>query len=135
MSLPRDGVVIADLRRSRPILRHLRFDDDLILAVAPEAVLQETAPGQAPDQAIHFLVERAVGRKGVQRQTRRQVLRAIQRLGAEFSQIDGIALEQGGDGAVRLRFQRDVTAGPGGKGWWRDPPSFFSGSAQAGGIL
>ena len=47
-----DRVGIAELRHSRPIIRNLRLDDDLVLAVsrAPKAVFQQTAPGQSPDQ-------------------------------------------------------------------------------------
>ena len=47
-----ENVGIAELRRSRPIIGNLRLDDDLVLAVAraPEAVLQQTVPGQSPDQ-------------------------------------------------------------------------------------
>ena len=131
-----DRFGIAELRRLRPIIRQLRFDDDLVLAVTrvPEAVLQQTAPGQSPDQQIDFLVDRAaVGRKRTERQACAQLLRARHRAGAEFSQADRIAIEAGGDTPVRLRFERDVTAQPGGNAGCRGPPPFvFSGSAQAG---
>src|ERR1700677_5315515 len=41
----------AELRRLRPIIGDLRFDNDQVLAVAraPEAVLQYTVPRQSPD--------------------------------------------------------------------------------------
>ena len=47
-----ESVGIAELRRLRPIIGNLRFDDDQVLAVAraPEAVLQETVPSQSLDQ-------------------------------------------------------------------------------------
>ena len=76
---------------------------------------------------------RPLGRKRAERQTRAQVLRAIRRAGAELSQADRIAIEAGDDFSVRVRFERDVTAEPGGKSCRRSPsPSLCSGSAQAG---
>ena len=58
---------------------------------------------------------RPLGRKRAERQTRAQVLRAIRRAGAELSQADRMAIEAGDDFSVRVRFERDVTAEPGGK--------------------
>jgi hypothetical protein len=54
-----ENVGIAEVRRSRPIIGDLRFDDDMVLAVsrAPELVLQQTVPGQSPDQEINLLVD------------------------------------------------------------------------------
>jgi len=131
-----DHLGIAELWRSRPVVGNLRFDDDLVVTITrgPEAVLQKAAPGQAPNQQIDFLVGRAaVGRKGGERQTCAQVLRARHGAGAELSQADRIAIETGDDISVSLRFERDVTAQSGGNDWWCDfSPSLFSGSAQAG---
>src|SRR5437588_10147602 len=46
-----ENVGIAQPRGSWPIIRKLRFDDDLVLARsrAAEPVLQKTVPGQSPD--------------------------------------------------------------------------------------
>ena len=114
------SVGVVELWRSRPIIGNLRFDDDLVLVVsasAPKAVLQQTAPGQSPDQSSRSPCRRsrpsdaneASGRPAA------QLLRAIRRAGAERSQADRIAIEAGDDVSVRLRFERDVTAQPGGK--------------------
>jgi hypothetical protein len=44
-----------------------------------------------------------------------------------------MAIEAGEDISIRMRFERDLTAQPGGNGWRRDSQAFlFSGSAQAG---
>ena len=72
-------------------------------------------PGQSPDQKIDFLVDGpAAGRKRTERKTRPQVLRAIRCARAELSQADRMAIEAGGNVSVRVRFERDVTAEPGG---------------------
>ena len=46
----------------------------------------------------------------------RRLLRAIRRARAERSQADRIAIEAGDDFSVRVRFERDVAAEPGGNG-------------------
>jgi hypothetical protein len=56
----------------------------------------------------------AIGRKRAGWQTHAQVLRAIRRARAELSQVDRMAIEAGDDFSVRVRFERDVTAEPGG---------------------
>ncbi len=56
----------------------------------------------------------AVGRKRAERQPHAQALRAIRRARAELSQADRVAIEAGDDVSVRVRFERDVTAEPGG---------------------
>ena len=72
------------------------------------------------------------GRKRAERQTCAQILRAIRRARAELSQADRIAVEAGDDISVRMRFERDVTAEPGGNGCRRGRrPRLFSGRAQA----
>jgi hypothetical protein len=64
---------------------------------------------------MNFLVEApAAGRKRAKRQTHAQILRAVRRSRAELSQTDRIAVEPGDDVPVRARFERDVTAEPGG---------------------
>ena len=55
-----------------------------------------------------------VGRKRAERQTHAQILRAIRCARAELSQADRMGTEAGDDFAVRVRFERDVTAEPGG---------------------
>ena len=70
-------VGIAELRQARPIVRHLRLDDDQVLAVsrAAEVVLHQTAPGQSADQEKNFLVDvAAAGGKRAQWQARAQAL-------------------------------------------------------------
>ena len=68
-----------------------------------------------------------------ERQTYAQFLRAIGRARAERSQADRIAIEAGDDFSVRVRFEPDVTAEPGGNSCRRGPsPLLWSGSAQAG---
>jgi len=132
-----DDIGVAERRRLRPIVGNLGLDDDPVLVVirATEAIFQETAPGQSPDQQIDFLVDAAVRRKRGERQACSKRLRAGRRLGAEFSQTDRIAVEVGDDISVRLRFERDVTDQPGRNGRRSDPPRllssfFFSGSAH-----
>ena len=103
-----ESVGIAELWRSRPIIGSLRFDDEevIVLCRAPQAVLQQTTSGQSPDQQIDLLVDvSAAGGKRGKWQTRAQVLRAIRRARAELSQADRIALETGGDFAVRARLR------------------------------
>ena len=56
----------------------------------------------------------AAGRKRAKWQTRAQALRAIRRARAEFSQADRMAVEAGDDFSVRARFERHLTAEPGG---------------------
>jgi hypothetical protein len=56
----------------------------------------------------------AVGPKRGEWQTHAQILRAIRCTRAERSQTDRMATEAGDDFAVRVRFERDVTAEPGG---------------------
>ena len=137
-----ENVGLADLLRSRPIVGNLRLDDDLVLALilavarAPEAVLQQAVSGQSPDQELNLLVDApALGRKRAERQTRAQVLRAIRRAGAELSQAHRMAIEAGDDVSVRARFERDVSAEPGGESCRRSSPWLCSGSAQAGTTL
>ena len=112
-----DRVGIAEISRSRPVIGNLRFDDDLVVffAGASEAVFQKPAPGQSPDQEIDFLVDRtALLRKRGERQPHAQILRAFHRSRAELSQGDRMAVEAREDISVRLRFERDVGAQPGG---------------------
>ena len=119
----------------RPIIGNLRFDDDQVLAVAraPEAVLQKTAPGQSLDQQANLFVDFPTGgRKRAERQTSAQVLRAIRRTRAERSQADRIAIEAGDDFSIRVRFEPDVAAEPGGNSSRRGRSHAWSGSAQAG---
>ena len=59
---------------------------------------------------------RPSGRKRGERQTCAQILRAIRGARAELSQADRIAIEAGDDFSARVRFERDVTAEPGGNG-------------------
>jgi hypothetical protein len=85
---------------------------------------------------LNLLVDApALGRKRVERQTRAQVLGAIRRPGAELSQANRMAIEAGDDVSVRARFERDVSAEPGGESCQRSSPSLCSGSAQAGTTL
>ena len=58
----------AEFRRLRPIIRHLRFDDDLVVFLVPKflvpkffvpkPVFQKAAPGQPPDQYVNFFFYR-----------------------------------------------------------------------------
>ena len=58
-----ENLGIAERRRLRPVVANLRFDDDLVLvARSLDAVLQQTMPGQSPDQSISLLVEWSGGR-------------------------------------------------------------------------
>ena len=131
------NVGVAELRRSRPIVGDLRLDDDLVLPVSrpPEAVLQQALPGQTLDQSMNLLVDAPpAGLEGGEWQTHSQVLRALSYARAERSQADRIAIEMGDDFSVLVRFERDVTAEPGGDSQRRSPsPSLYFVSAQAGG--
>jgi hypothetical protein len=86
-----ENVGLAELRHLRPVIRHLRLDDDVILALrltvaCAEAILQQAVPGQSPHQPMHLVVDgAAAGRKCAEWQTRAQLLRAIRRGGAELS--------------------------------------------------
>jgi hypothetical protein len=81
---------------------------------------------------MHLVVDGAAGGcKWAERQTRAQLLRAIRRSGAEFSQADRMAVEAGDEGSVRTRFEGDMTAQTSGQRRRRSPaPSLRSGSAQ-----
>ena len=111
---------IAQLRRSRPIIGNLRFDDDLIRAAsrAPEAIFQQTVPRQSPDQECQFPCRCLARRQhnARERQTRAQVpaARSAARR-AELSQADRIAIEAGDDFSARPRFEGDVAAEAGRK--------------------
>ena len=62
-----------------------------------------------------------------------QFLRAIRRGGAERSQADRMAIEAGDDFSVRLRFEPDAPAEPGGSFCRRGRShSLWRGSGQAG---
>ena len=61
-----ESVRIAELRRLRPIIGSLRFDDDQVLAIprVPEAILHQAVPRQPPNQSINLFVNvPASGRK------------------------------------------------------------------------
>ena len=53
-----ENVIAAKGRHSRPIGGDLRLDDDLVLAIrrSREAVLQQTASGQPPDEEVNLFV-------------------------------------------------------------------------------
>src|SRR5262252_5985880 len=88
--------------------------------------------GQSADQKINFFVNvAAVGNKRAEGQTYTQVLSAIRRVCAELSQTNRKAIKAGDDFSARLRFERDVTANPGGKRCWLPSLTFCSGGAQA----
>ena len=120
----------------RPIVRNLRFDDYLegFAADLTEAVLQKAAPGQSPHQQIDFPVDGAAIRcKSAERQARAQGLRFFQGAAGELSEAGRISVEAGGDTAVGLCFEPDVTAQSCDQGWWSgSQPSLGWGSAQAG---
>ena len=76
---------------------------------APEAVLDETAAGQSPDEDQDFLIGfPAAGRKRAQRQTDVQSLRALGCFPAKFSKAERNVVEPRNDVAACLRMQRDV---------------------------
>jgi hypothetical protein len=112
------------MRRSRPIIGNLRLDHDLILAVIPalvltvtrarQAVLQQAVRGQSADQSLDLVVDGVVGCKRAQRQACAQVPRVNRRVRAVLPQPDRMAVEAGDDVSVQARFERDVTAEPGG---------------------
>ena len=81
------------------------------LSRAPEAVFQQTVPGQSPDQEIESPC-RCCGRRTQTTASGRPVrrlLRAIRRARAELSQADRMTIEAGDDASVRTRFERDVS--------------------------
>jgi hypothetical protein len=84
---------------------------------------------------INFFVGfSAAGYERGEWQTYAQALRAIGSLGAERSQTDGVAMKAGDEFSIRERFERDMTADPGGNGRPRRASlSLCSASAQAGG--
>ena len=103
-----ENLGIAERRRLRPIVGNLRLDDDRVrVARSPDGVLQQTVPGQSPDQPIDLLVDGpAAGCERGERQTRAQLLRTIRRAGAERSQVERIAVEASDDVSVGARFER-----------------------------
>jgi hypothetical protein len=118
----------------RPIVGNLRFDDDQVIAVAraPEAVLQQAAPGQSLDQSANLFVDvPTVGGKRAKRQAYAQFLRAIRRARSEGSQAVQIAIEAGDNFSIRLCFEPYVAAEPDEDARPR-PSHSWSGSAQAG---
>ena len=128
------SIGVAELRQARPIVRQLRLDDDQILVSrAPEAVLDETAPGQSPDEDQDFLIGFAVaGRKRAQRQTDVQSLGALGCFRAEFSKAERNVVEPRNDVAACLRLQRDVAQEPCGQRCRCASPILFSRSAHDG---
>lgn len=104
----------------------------LVALRAREAVLQQTVPGQSPDQQIDlFVAVSFAGCERRQRQTLAQVLHALGGAGAEGSQADRTATETGGDFSVRLHFECHVAVEPCGEAWPHGPPSlFYSGRAH-----
>src|SRR5580704_7005616 len=54
-----ENVRTIELRRSRPIIGNLRFDDDLIRAAlrAPEAIFQQAMPRQSLDQERNLVID------------------------------------------------------------------------------
>ena len=59
-----------------------------------------------------------------------QIARAIHRGLAQLSEIDGIAVHEGGDASVRLHLQGKMTVQPGGDDWRDLPGRLFPGSAH-----
>ena len=112
-----DGVGRAKLWHSRPIIRNLRFDDDLIVAVMglPEAVLQQPAPGQPLHQQLDFPGDGvSTILKRVEWQALKQALRAFRSFSAELSQGDREVVEISDDTSVRVSIERDLTVQAGG---------------------
>ena len=97
-------------------------------------VLQQTVPGQLPDQEIEFFIRfAAAAGKGGERQAVAQLERPLRCAGAEGSQRKRIAVKTRGDFAACLHVEADVAAEPRGKTRRRRPPlSLFCRSAQAG---
>src|SRR5262249_20203503 len=127
---------IAERRGSGPVIGNLWFDNNLVLVVsrAFEAILQQTMPGQSPDQYVNLLVDvPATGRKRGEWQTNAQFLCASRRARAERSQIDRMATEASDDMSACVRLERDMAVEPGGNRWRCSPSPFLCfGSAQAG---
>src|SRR5215831_4341286 len=118
-----DGVGRAELRRLRPVVGCLRFDDDdiVIAANVGEAVFEESLPGEPPHQKINLTVDRtALGRKRMKRQAGTKVSRAFECARAEFAQFDRIAIENSSKTAVGARLKRESLVQAGGKNAWRD---------------
>ena len=114
----RDPLGAAELCDLRPVVRHLRFNDDLIVAALWRAkpIFEETAAGKSSDQQIDFLVgSAACCGKRFERQAVAQALGALSGSRNEFTQANRVAVEPGKDVSIRLRFERDMRAQPGGK--------------------
>ena len=94
ISEPRQGenVGVTELRHSRPIIRHLRLDHDLILAWsspsrAPRRYSRRPCAANRRTRPMHLLVDGAAAdAKAAERQTLVNSLRALRCSGAEFSQ-------------------------------------------------
>ncbi len=99
----------------RPIIRLLRLDHHVVLPpCTTEVVLQQTMPGQPPDQSMHLLIDvPGIGGQCAEWQTRAQVLRALCCGGTEFAQPDRMGAEAGGDLTVGTRFENHVRCQPG----------------------
>ena len=102
-----EHVGLAQPRRRRPIVGDLRLDDDRILvACAPQGILQQAVAGQPLPQEAHLLVAAATAcRERGERQAGPQLLRALRGARAERSQRDPVAVEAGEDFSVRLRLR------------------------------
>ena len=131
-----ENIGIAELRRSRPIVGNLRFDDDLRprrFASARRRYSNRPCRANRRTRRFNFLVDGpAPDANEASGRPVRSVLRALRRAGAERSQADRIAIEASDDFSVGARFERDVTAEPGGNSWRPSPsPSLCFGSAHA----
>src|SRR3954471_10531472 len=103
-----------ELGRSRPVVRNLRLDDDLVLTLqrAGQAVLQETMPGQSPDQGVGLLRRRG---RSAEREADGQLRYPRRRGRTELSQADMLVIERDKDFSARARLKRDGADEPGEK--------------------
>jgi hypothetical protein len=131
-----DRVGRGKLWHSRPIIGNLRFDDGVVVVVigVSEAELQKTASSQALDQHLDFSFGGVSGalERG-ERQPLAQVLRALDRTSAKFSETDRKAVETRENIFIPSLFERDARVEAGGNNRWREISSMaFSVSAHAG---
>ena len=127
-----DGVTLTEPCALRPVLRDLGLDDheDLLVTRKGQAIFEQSVPRQSMHQDVDFPRDGALAGKGCERQAVGQISRAVHRGRAQLSQIDGIAVHEGGDAPVRLHLQGEMTVQSGGDDGRDLPGRLFPGSAH-----
>ncbi len=123
-----ERVGIAELRRLRPIIGNLRFDDDLVLASCRAPRRYSNRPCRAKRRtrrSISFSISPPPDANAASGRPLRNICARSAALRAERSEADRKALEAGGDFSVCVNLECDVAVEPCGEAWPHGPPSLF----------